>query len=182
MINCLWNLVFRSQDQFVKTGEMNIINQLIQAAADASLGKMWRSLLMKIIPENPDNDFLLLESWFQISGAICARIKEVNILAWLAQAAANASLGRIRHSWPMKSISPINYACAFKLLMHHWGATFLMRWWDPDYRLVQATSQRVRSRARRGGYGIQFSRNERNISGCDKLGNFRERCHPWPMG
>ena len=46
----------------MKTGEMNIINQLIQAAADASLGKMWRSLLMKIIPENPDNDFLLLES------------------------------------------------------------------------------------------------------------------------
>ena len=42
----------------VKIVEMNILDQLRQAAADTTLGKMLWSLLMKIIP---DSDFLLLE-------------------------------------------------------------------------------------------------------------------------
>ena len=57
---------------------MNILDQLKQAAADAILGKMRRSRLMKIIP---DSDFMLLEPCFPLSGAICARIAEMNILA-----------------------------------------------------------------------------------------------------
>ena len=58
--------------------EMNILDQLRQAAADATLGKVRRSRLMKIIP---DHDFLLLKSCFPLSGTICARISEMKFLA-----------------------------------------------------------------------------------------------------
>ena len=62
----------------VKIVEMNILDQLSQAAADATLGKMRWFWLMKSIP---DSDFSLLESCFPLSGAICARIAEMHILA-----------------------------------------------------------------------------------------------------
>ena len=58
----------------VKIVEMNNFDQLRPAAADATLGKMWWSLLLKVIPDN--DYFLLLESCFPLSGAICARIPE----------------------------------------------------------------------------------------------------------
>ena len=67
-----------SGSKCVKIVEMNIFDQFRQAAADASLRKMWRSLLMKMIP---DNIFLLLGPFCSLSGAICARIAEMNILA-----------------------------------------------------------------------------------------------------
>ena len=82
---------------------MNILGQLRQDAANAILGKMRWSLLMQIIF---DNDVLLLESCSPLSGAICARILELIILARSAQAAADASLGKMRRSQLMKSVSP----------------------------------------------------------------------------
>ena len=81
----------RSGSICVKTVEMNILDQLRQAAADVTLGKMRWSRLMKSIL---DNDFMLLEPCFPRSGSICVKKVEMNILDRLRQAVANAHCGR----------------------------------------------------------------------------------------
>ena len=65
------------------------------------MGKMWWSLLMKIIS---DNDQLLVEFCFPRSGSICVKTVEMNILDQLRQAAADVTLGKMLWSWLMKSI------------------------------------------------------------------------------